>query len=157
MILTIRPATLAEAEWMGRHLRLEDEREVETGTGMAADIAVPQAYCCSTDCYTIRLTDRAGKIEEHPTVIFGITDDPNDSELGIIWLLATDNLRRGSISVLREAGFWINHFCRSYANGVHNIVDTRNDLHVRWLKLMGFTFGSEVSIRGVPFVHFWRQ
>lgn len=157
MILTIRPATLADTEWVSKHLRDEDRREVETASGRSAQDVVLESFRLSAECYTIRLQDTSGRIDENPAVIFGVSKDPSRPGVGVMWLLGTPAMRRGALSIMREAPKWLDHFNRRYPNGIHNVVDTRNDLHIRWLMLTGFHFGITIDIQGVPFVHVMRH
>ncbi|MGY5795206.1 hypothetical protein ACXHXM_34185 len=39
---------------------------------------------------------------------------------------------------------------------IQNIADTRNTLHVNWLKWCGFKFTYVEHVNGVPFIHFYR-
>lgn len=156
MILTIRPATKEDAEYLGVNLRPDDKREVETSTGQPADKVVPLSLSLSSECYTIRLTDSNGKIENAPAVIFGVADHTNVPDLGIVWLLATPKIHRAPISILREAAPWLDHFNKRYPAGITNIVDVRNDLHMRWLAILGFEFGNVMRVNGHDFMHTMR-
>lgn len=156
MILTIRPAVRDDAVWIGQNLRDEDRREVETASGRPVEQVLLEAFYVSRQCYTIRL-NLAGAIDEHPAAIFGVSDDPNTPGLGVMWLLATERIRNGALAVLREAPKWLDHFNLMYTTGIHNYVDTRNSLHIRWLMLTGFTFEEARMINGVPFVHAFRK
>ena len=154
MILTFRPGTLADAEWIGQHLREEDKREVETASGLPATTVVPMSFTMSRECYTFRLATPRGTVEDNPCAIFGVSDDPKRPDMGIVWLLGTPEIRRSALSFMREAPKWIDHFLTRYPEGIHNVVDTRNDLHIRWLLLTGFIVGDEpLMVNGVPFVH----
>lgn len=157
MHLTIRPATVIEAKWLGHNLREEDRREVETATGMAASAVVPASLSTSRECYTARRAGTEGYIEQDPFLCFGVADDPRNDGAGIIWLLATDKIRGANLSVLREASYWIDAWLRKYPCGLHNIVDARNSLHLRWLKLLGFSFEKNVEINGQTFIHAIRR
>jgi hypothetical protein len=157
MILTFRPALRSEAEWISGRLREEDRQEVLTASGKAPEEVLPVSFDLSRECYTIRLCGKDGRVESDPTVIFGIADDPHHAGMGVVWLLATDNIRRGALSILREGVLWLDHFNRLYPNGIHNIVDIRNDLHVRWLTLAGFKFVNEISHNGHTFIYFQRH
>lgn len=157
MILTVRPASPAEASWFASHLREEDEREVTTATGRTTQVVLLDSLRLSRGkCYTVRRTVD-GKIAEHPCAIFGVVDDPNTPGAGIVWLLATPDVRHCAISLLREASVWITHWTTQYPSGLHNIVDTRNALHIRWLKLLGFRrVGPTLTINGQTFKHMVR-
>lgn len=142
MNLIVRPATLQEAEALGPRLRPEDKQEVETATGMTAGEVVPASLLHSHECYTVRLSPH-----EEPCVIFGMTED------GLVWMLCTDDIRKAPLSILREARAWIDHWM-SYCGYLWNLVDSRNTLHVRWLTLLGFTFGEPIDVNGFPFLPF---
>lgn len=151
MVLTIRPATLEDAQWLSTNLREDDVREIETASGRSPQEVVPLSFRVSSECYTIRFTDSTGRIEDKPVAIFGVSSDPEPG-WGVMWLLGTTGIRRGSLSIIREATKWLDHWNEKYPKGIHNIVDTRNDLHVRWLQLMGFSFArTQVLVNDVPF------
>lgn len=152
MILTIRPATREEAEWVGRNLREEDREEVIAGTGRAPEEVLPLSFDLSEHCYTIRLTGPDGKPEEHPAVIFGVAADPLYEGVGLVWLLATRAIARAPLSILKEASFWLDHFNRQY-RALHNIVYARNDLHLRWLQLTGFQLRDTVQHNGHDYIY----
>jgi hypothetical protein len=153
MILTVRPATQADAQHIGANLRDEDRREVETATGMAATAVVPASLYHSVECYTARRATPRGTVEDDPFVIFGVTPDPQDGRLGVVWLLCTDAVRGAHLSLLREAREWIAHWMHLYPKGLHNLVDSRNATHRRWLTLLGFRDKGSQPIRSVPFIH----
>jgi hypothetical protein len=140
MNLTVRPATPADKEYMARHLRPEDDREVRTATGESPEVVLPRF---AGECYVARRAPN-----EDPCVIFGC--EPKAPGLAFVWLLATPEVKRCPLSVLREARYWINHWAEKYGS-VGNFVDTRNELHVRWIKYLGFYLGETYKIRGVPF------
>lgn len=152
MILTIRPATLTDARWLGENLREEDRQEVETSTGTAASAVVSAAFSMSRECYTVRRSDGM-RIEQDPCLIFGVVDDPHNINVGVVWLLATDSIRGANFAVIREARHWLASWLMRYPSGLHNTVDKRNQLHIRWLSALGFTLEGEVLRNGQPFVH----
>lgn len=153
MILTVRPATQTDALWLGCNLREEDRREVETATGMAAEAVVPASLYHSRECYTMRRPDSDGRIADMPCMIFGVHEDPRESGVGVVWMLCSDAIRTAALSILREASYWLDAWAMRYPNGLHNLVDKRNILHLRWLQLMGFTFHGEHEVNGQLFIH----
>lgn len=152
MILTIRPATLDEANWISTRLRPEDAREVEAATGSTAQVVLPRAFSLPHESYTIRSGD-----EVDPCVIFGVTADPNETDRGVVWMLATPAVKTCALALLREAPHWLDHFEQKYPKGIHNYIDLRNTLHVRWCQRAGFSFGDVYIVKGVSFVHAYRQ
>ena len=88
-------------------------------------------------------------------MIFGVGPDIAKLGWGIIWLLATDDVNMGAKGIALEVPHWLNHWLRFYPAGLHNLVDTRNETHLRWLHRIGFAMGQTIEIRGVPFQHFY--
>lgn len=113
---------------------------------------LPLAVINSRRCYTFR-----DHPQEDPFAIFGVADDQEQPGWGVVWFLATPEIAHARIAVLREAVFWLRSFESLYPLGLHNLVDSRNDLHLRWLTHLGFELGGTIDIRGVPFIHFHRS
>lgn len=153
MTLTIRPASREEAIWFSSRLRPEDRSEIEAASGQGPETILPLSFDVSDECYTIRIDPHGD-----PISIYGMVPDRRQEGVGVIWLLATPEVRRASLALLREVPYWLNAWALKYPNGIHNIVDSRNQLHVRWLKLMGFTITNEITMyhhgHRVPFYHF---
>jgi hypothetical protein len=156
MILTVRPARRSEAVWLGERLREEDAREVQASTGRLPSEVLPVSLALSPDCYTVRL-DVKGRPAFDPCAIFGCAPSRDVLGAGVIWLLCSDEIRHAPLSLLREARSWVDHFAMMYPAGLYNYVDTRNHQHVRWLKLLGFTFYERVMRNGVEFVLAYRK
>lgn len=141
---------------MAPRLREEDRQEIETASGECAEEVLPRSVLLSRDSYTIRL-HRRHRIDRDPAVLFGVMDDHHRPGMGIMWMVATPDVMRAKLSVLREAGYWLDAWCRRYSGGLHNIVDTRNDTHLRWLAYLGFHFAATThDINGVAFRYAWR-
>jgi hypothetical protein len=149
MILTVRPATEADARFIGKHLRINDAREVMTVTGQSGEPAVLTALHMSRECYSIRLS-KDGVINENPCVIFGLTDS------NTVWMMTTPMIIRAPLSILRECRLWLDHWVRR-DGVVQNVVDLRNHLHVRWIQLLGCTMGDIYDVKGLPFQHFYKE
>lgn len=145
-----------EAKWLSSRLRFEDRQEVETVRG-SSRIDLSDCLDISDETYSIRFSDEHGKPEKHPVVLFGVGHSPDDSTQGIPWLLAADGVSRGAIALLREARYWLDAWCLKYPKGLHNIVDERNQLHVRWLRHAGCIFDAVVDVRGYQFLHFHKE
>lgn len=151
MILVL-PAEQWEAEYVGDHLRPEDRREVEASSGTAASVVVPRAFSISSQCYSMRY--RNGQhVDAQPYAIFGVAPDQFNPQLGIVWLLATPNIRKAWLSTLKCSSTLLDLMSQRYPAGLHNLVDMRNTLHMRWLKLTGFTLGKVIPLNGQRFIH----
>ena len=59
--------------------------------------------------------------------------------LGAIWMVGTEDLKRISLSFVRNCKDVCNVMKNNYQL-LYNYVDARNTLHINWLRWMGFTF-----------------
>lgn len=147
-MIRITPAKREDAVWLSSQLRPADSREIITGTGRTPLEIVPLSFDISDECFTVR-----SQHDDEPIAIYGVTDDYTDARMGIVWLLASP--RMGSIArpFLRKAPELLDYLAGHYTRGLHNIVDTRNTLHLRWLQKTGFRLGNCIRRNGVEFVH----
>lgn len=151
-MIAFRPAVREEAEWIASRLRAEDAREVTTATGEHPSVVVPRAFDVSRHCFTIRYTNGV-ECDEHPLAIFGVADDPHTPSMGIVWLLATDDIRKAWLAIRQVAPRCLTELSLDYPGGLHNLVDARNAVHLRWLTLTGFRQRGSVQVRGHEFIH----
>jgi hypothetical protein len=154
-MIDVRPATRADAEFIASHLRVEDRAEVEAATGRSPLEIVPESFDLSTQCYTIRHASVL-QVDDLPCAIFGVADDPTTEGLGLVWLLATADVFNVRGSVLAAAPHYINAMSARYPLGLHNVVDHRNLLHLRWCLKTGFVEIGQVDVNGFPFHHIYR-
>lgn len=152
MNLCVRPITSADADWISTRLRPADNREIEAATGRGAADVVPLSASVSDECYTIRAGESG-----MPCVIFGATADPSSKGWGLIWLLATPEIRTCNLELIDESRFWLEHFTSKYELGIHNWISEANGLHARWAALCGFEQGATYRIRGTAFRHTFRS
>lgn len=138
--LTARPSTLSDAQFVGVRLRSADRREVKAASGR---IDLPEALTdgilMSKPCFTI-LTP-----EQQPCALFGAVPDPDNKAFGRVWMLGTDELVKYGRDFLRQSKPWWDYFHRFYPV-LGNLVDSRNTVHVRWLKWLGCSFVGEQRI-----------
>jgi hypothetical protein len=146
-----RPATPEDVIFVAENLRQADRIETETASGKPAVTSLLEALINSSETYAAVLSG-----DSTPFMLFGVSPDPVRPEYGVVWLLATDRVKAAPLMVVQGAAEWLNKWAQKY-RVLHNLVDTRNRLHLRWLKLLGFSFGSTVKIRGQAFRHFYRH
>lgn len=155
-MIVIRPSSLADAEWVGEHLRDADDTEVRTVSELRPSLSVLRAFALSSECFSIFRAER-GRVSDLPCALFGVVPDTAHDGYGIVWFVATDDIRGAGISLLREADRWLDYMTRSFPNGLHNVADMRNTLHIRWCVLSGFTVTREpFTIGGFPFQYIHR-
>ena len=145
-MIMVRHAKPADATWFATRLRAEDVAEIQAGSGMAPEVVLPLSLESARVCLVMQPDGH------DPVAIFGVSDDPINGDLGIVWLLATDAVPKFALGVLQAARMYLRLFLEAYPDGVHNLVDTRNELHRRWCRLLGFSELATMDVRGVPFV-----
>lgn len=132
--------------FLAPRLRKADLMEIEAASGADPVDALRESAESSAPSCTI--IDNEGNIAG----MFGCVPD------GRVWLLGSDALIQNPLrqQFLRE--------CRQYVDALpypllHNVIDIRNKVHIRWLRWMGFTFIGEPFPYGphnLPFLKFVR-
>ena len=122
-----RLATTKDLKYLAPRLRFEDKREILSTAGMFPYTALYYSYLKSAIVFTI-VNDK-----KEPVGIFGVTVS------GAIWLLATDKLKEIQFTFLKENKKVIDFLNTKYKI-LWNFVDSRNSLHIKWLKWCGFKF-----------------
>ena len=129
---------------LASNLRYEDKREVNT-LGKTPEQSLMSGYLFGRVCRSI--------INNHGQVVgmYGVV--PADNKTGIIWMLGSDNLKKIKTSFLKES--------RTEVNGINtlfphlwNIIDSRNELHIKWIRWCGFKIIGERMINNVKFYEF---
>ncbi|CUA90935.1 hypothetical protein Ga0061061_1171, partial [Chelatococcus sambhunathii] len=82
-------------------------------------------------------------------------DRCSHSTLGISWMLGTDDLARHSRWFLRNCGGMLDEMHGHFPT-FYNFADERNEVHIRWLRWAGFTFGRRIPHNGTHFWEHWR-
>lgn len=144
----VRPATLADVQWLAPRLRGDDVREIRAASGQTPLEALTGAYHASSTCYAIEFHGELA-------ALFGAAPTP-DPTLGSVWLLGSDAVERNAIRFLRESRQWIDRLHESYPI-LFNYVDARNTLHLKWLKWIGCVFLDRIDghgHEGRPFYEF---
>ena len=132
-------------------LRPEDIREVEAVTGSPpAPILMEHAIASSDRAWT--LTDSGGR----PAAILGTQPVFDQPSMGYVWMVGTDLLRSHRIEFLKGSRKNLLEVYGPY-DLLTNYVDERNELHVSWLKWLGFSIIGRLEAYGAqgrPFLHF---
>ena len=133
----IRPLCDADVDFLAGRLREEDVREVETASGDSAGVAILRGHSLSLGGAFVGLGH-----DGRPFCVFGVV--PMEDGFGNVWMLATPEMERNKTVFLRT--------CQNVLSGwqtlfrlLGNAVDSRNTLHIKWLRWCGFTF-----LRAVP-------
>jgi hypothetical protein len=150
-MLSLQPSVVSDAQFIARHMRPEDVREVEASSGSTPEQALLAGLYHSDVCLTLH--------GEEPIAMMGVGASANPM-IGAIWMLSTPALEKHAVEFLRanKRTAVLDNFHRLYPV-LWNHVDERNTKHLRWLRWLGFTFIMRHPFYGLqrrPFLEFVR-
>ena len=137
--------TRADVDYLAKNLREEDKREVDTVMpGAEIHKVLKESVDTANKCFIVRKDDV-------PAVVFGSSETPDFLGLGAkaadIWLLGTDEIKLNKTSFLKLSRKVIREIADE-VDYLWNIVDPRNELHIRWLQWLGFSFPTTYETKG---------
>lgn len=133
----------ADVYFIARNLREADRRELETISGRSALEAVWVSWAASERTWV-------ATIHGEPAVVFGV------GQGGVVWMVGTDAISKAKVEVFKLSQRILGELLDMYGY-LHNFVDERNTLHVRWLKRLGFTFDGSIEINKLRFLRFFMK
>ena len=151
MTVVARSATRADVKYLATRLLPEDAAEVRAASGLSIGASLLGGIRRSSECNVLCPED--GK----PICIWGLIPTP-DPTVGTIWLLCTAGVHEHRMGFLRESRRQFAKFSRRYPV-LWNLVDERNQAHVRFLQWHGCVFINrhpEVGHERRPFLEFVR-
>jgi len=130
----VRPSLLSDVSVVAENMRKEDVDEVKAHTGGCPKGSLLYAYFMSKPCLTV--ISRHG----HLMAMGGVV--PEGENIGRIWLLGCQSMFDDSIDkrwFLRKSKEKLAEMQSLYPL-LFNMVDARNEVHVNWIRWLGFTF-----------------
>jgi hypothetical protein len=123
-----------DAEILAPDIREIDKKEVFASSGVSMEFALKRGFELSDKCYT-------GYADDKPFCMYGAVKLTQMSDIGCMWLLATDLIKhesvaRGFIKGCRQNIIDMKKGYKYLTNYTH--VD--NEIAIRWLKWVGATF-----------------
>jgi hypothetical protein len=114
---------------LAENLRAPDRRELEGLTSAPAFSAL--AFSVKHSRFS-----RVVLLDERVVAIFGVADLGGCA--GSVWCLCTDLIEEVAVQFARQSRYWIREMrgAGKYKS-LRNVVDMRNDRHVKWLKWCG--------------------
>jgi hypothetical protein len=140
-------STIDHAKSLAPRLREADLNELKAHGLDSVENALISGVRDSTECYTVW-----NKEIDKPIAIFGSGDM---EDVGYVWMLGSNDIKRIRYEFIRHCKDWLAKLLERYSI-VYNVIDVRNKVHMRWLKFMGFEFGSNIEINGYSFKQFWK-
>lgn len=144
--LQISPASLHDLQEIAGLLRAEDVEEIKAATGKTAVEVLVGGFGFG-DSFIARTA--AG----NPVAVFGISPHPfyQQGKAAVVWFLATPEVNKVSREVIRQARGIIAEWRKEW-NLLGNWAWSRNHMHLKWIRLMGFEFvGNPTSINNHQF------
>jgi hypothetical protein len=143
----IRP-TAERVSHIAHNLREADAIEVRLSHGVDEQEAVFESWLSSEICRCIVTSDG------EPVGVTGVCGDR-------IWLLGTDGLtatRARRLQLCHQGRDWVEHCLKQVGVPLGNHVYSKNQESVRWLKWLGFEFGTlePFGPSAALFYPFWR-
>ena len=126
------------------NLRSEDKREVNT-LGKTSEQALLTGYLLGKVCRSI--------INNYGQVVgmYGVV--PADDKTGLVWMLGSDKLKKIKIPFLKESRTEVEGMNTLFPH-LWNIIDSRNEMHLKWIKWCGFKIIGERMVNNVKFYEF---
>lgn len=143
----IRPAVMDDAQRIAPLLREKDVREIAAASGLTPEVSLFLAFIGPGE----RVIAETPNGE--PILIGGIK--PTHAKAAAIWMLATPLLEQYALPSVRTTRRWLDEWHKTYPL-LWNRAWEGNDLHVRWLQMLGFSFISREHVRGHSFIQFAR-
>ena len=84
-----------------------------------------------------------------PVALFGIMDCGEPGRANV-FLVGTSDLPKVAKALVGELPHWLNAWCEDFPV-LTNYADSRNELHLKYLRHIGFEIGETIDVRGVPF------
>ena len=92
-------------------------------------------------------------INNHGQVVgmYGVV--PADDKTGLVWMLGSDKLKKITRPFLRESRTEVEGMNTLFPH-LWNIIDSRNEMHLKWIKWCGFKIIGERMVNNVKFYEF---
>ena len=129
----LTPTTVEDIDYVSPRLRIADYNECLAAVGKQPR----DVLHISLNLGDISLTLRAPNGER--VGLCGVVPCPSIPEAGVVWMVATDDIYQHQITFLRNSKRALQDLSKDYLV-LFNCVDARNEVHIKWLKWMGFTF-----------------
>lgn len=157
-MITIREVRGEDILHVADHLSIADQLEVDTvatnnPTPLSTFDAIKWGVNASEEAFAVcPVLDGQ---EADAVALFGLVPDTERTpDAAVLWMVTSDMLMTTSRDILRQAPAWVDKWLEKYTL-LHNLCDSRNTRHIRWLKKMGADFpGVGRSIRDIPFLYF---
>lgn len=131
------------------NLRVEDRREVVSKTGnLDVQSTILKGWLQSDYCKTVL-------VDNQVAFIYGVISSPDMPNMGSPYMLGTDLLTKVKMPFIRNCKNRISYMEKKYKI-LFNWIDSRNKLHLRFIKWCGFEIINEKKFNDVLFYGFFK-
>ena len=149
MTYRLRLATADDANLFADKLREADKEEIRAASGWSSVDALSYGIAKSNVTFVAETEDG------EPICIFGVSEHPLQKGWGIPWMVGTDLIQDYFVAFLRDGKQTLLPLITTLYPNLVNLVDSRNTVHIRWLRLMGFEIDTRPMIMTDPNVPFY--
>ena len=128
----IRESQVLDIAYLKTRLRQSDVDEIWASNNLTPTDALTFSYYLSKVCMTV--------VDENPVGMFGIVEDPENSQRALIWMLGTDGLSKVAKKLFKETKEFIEGFLDAYPL-LYNFIDAENTRSIAWLRKLGAEIG----------------
>lgn len=140
--LYVERSTPNDAFPITRQLRRADRCEIAALTREPALQVIADGITHSAVCFTIRRTDT-----EEPIGVYGVRESGHPNS-GVVWLVGTEDITTFSNTFLRGSREWVDKLHIDHGL-LYNVIDARNEVHIHWLRWMGFDMLRRIPEYGI--------
>lgn len=148
MKIVVRLPTFSDVEYIAENMRQADIDEINASSGITPLEALREGIEISAICRTFEINDV--KI-----AMAGIVSIPDFEDVGIVWMLGTNDIKKYSKSFTKVSRETLKHIFKIYSKLI-NYVDCRNETAIKWLLRLGADMGesSPFGKQLLPFRYF---
>lgn len=149
--IEVKTSKIEDCFEFGPILREDDRKEAELASGRDATSTLASSFLSSERCYSVY---HKGK----PLFMFGVCPYPGAINVGVVWLLGTDEINKIPKTFLKESKEWINHMSKGYMC-LTNAIWEKNKMHLKWIEHCGGVFTDTIPNYGASeetFIQFVR-
>jgi len=136
----VRKPTQEDVEYMIEHVRSEDVAEINALDGSTIRSSLEETP-------DLLNNSQVWEVNGKPVALFGVTPMRGPMKVGVIWLIATDELHKYTTKFARYCKEVLIKIIKGYGY-VFNYIHAENKVSIEWLKWLGFKIQD-----GIPLGH----
>lgn len=147
-----KKATKKELRFILQNLRIQDVEELKASHGEKWQRIAYKNILKIPDEYRLIGYSK----DDKPILMYGIV--PAENNIGVIWMLSTQDITKEQVSFLRQSKAFILESLE-YFRIICNFVHSKNTLAIGWLEWLGFTVESPkvIGLGQKEFLFFYKE